>query len=490
MNKVINILNKIKLSILIFMLAIIVLFINSIYNLKVPLKMANSTQIKALQDNENYFNSDYWEWHTRTTTTDKAYNGNHIVINKDKSIDFYGYGVTSYKDYLYKEYSNAGEKTFKFKIDETKASYHTLDGAGFMFNAKKENDLLSGYVLLIREKDICIYRLDNVNTTKFETTANTTIQTYGKLLKSVSKVSSTIHNLIVKVSPTNVSVIDNEKEILNLNLDYSKHSGENFGLISSYLQHDCPILSKIRFFEFTIEFKDYEIPVLKTDEDKKPLEGAKFQVKNENGEVIRNGITNSEGIYIIDGLRAGIYTLEETEAPLNYAFKSNIIKFKVTDDGKVLDVNTGEEISLNVINEKLKLKITVLDKDDKTPISGSTVRLCDENGNKINGKTDKDGNINFTNIPAGKYKYEQIDTQDGYIIDQTEYEVLIQKDGTVTFVNDTEGIIYNEKEDPQLENIAPGTIPQAGNKTEISIVALTISLLIIIYLAIKIRKDL
>ena len=45
---------------------------------------------------------DYWEWHTRETTKDMAYNGKHIQI-QDNAIDFYGYGVTSYKDFLYKE---------------------------------------------------------------------------------------------------------------------------------------------------------------------------------------------------------------------------------------------------------------------------------------------------------------------------------------------------------------------------------------------------
>lgn len=490
MNKKVN---KLKLTIYILIFGIIFLLMSNIYlNTNKPniiVKESKNTTIKALQEeNENYFETDYWEWHTRTTTKDKAYNGNHIVINKDKSIDFYGYGVTSYKDYLYKEYSNAGEKTFKFKIDETKANYHTLDGAGFMFNANKENNLLSGYVLLIRQKDICIYRLDNINTTKFETTANTTMQTYGKLLKSVNKSSSTIHNLIIKVSPTNVNVIDNEKEILNLDLDYSKHSGENFGLISSYLQHNCSKLSKIRFFEFTIEFKDYEIPVLKTDEDKKPLEGAKFQVKDANGEIIRNGITNSEGIYVIEGLREGIYTLEEVEAPPKCIFKNNKIDFKVTNDGKVLDVNTEEEISLRVINEKLKLTITVLDKEDKSSISDVAVSISDEDGNKIEGKTDKDGKVTFTNIESGKYKYKQTSTQDGYIIDETEYEVLIENDGKVTFINDTEGIIYNEKQKAQIENIAPGILPEAGSKTEVHILTLITLILIIIYISIKIKN--
>ncbi len=498
---------KIILKVCILLLSIMLLLAMNIYLNRqkeiMPLKSCKNINIKALkEENENYFNSDYWEWYTRTTTNDKAYNGKHIVVNENQSIDFFGYGVTSYKDYLYKKYLNAGEKIFRFRIDETKANYHTLDGAGFIFNSKKENDILSGYVLLIREKDICIYRLDNVDTTKFEIMPNTTIASYGNLLKKVNKTSSSMHNLIMKVSPTNVSVIDNEKEILNLDLDYSKHSGEDFGLIASYLQHDCSKLSKIRFLEFKIELKDYEIPVLKIDEDKKVLEGAKFQVKNENGEIIRNGITNSKGIYTIKGLKEGIYTLEEIEAPAKHILNNNKITFKFTKDGKILDVNTGEEITLRVINEKLKFTITVLDKDNKTPIIDSTISIYDKDGNKISSKTDKKGNVTFSNIEEGKYKYKQITTQNGYIIDEKEYEVLVKKDGTVTFKNDTKGIIYNEKQEEQkgetagkLENIkeeqkenkAPEILPQTGENTLI-IKAIIIALVIInIYLVIRIK---
>lgn len=500
--------NRIILKVCILLLSIMLLLMTNIYlntqKVIIPFKVSKNINLKALkEENENYFNSDYWEWHTRTTNNDKAYNGNHIVINDNRSIDFFGYGVTSYKDYLYKQYSNAGQKIFRFKIDETKANYHTLDGAGFMFNTKKENNILSGYVLLIRQKDISIYRLDNVDTTKFEIMSNTTMESYGKLLKKVNKTSSSMHNLILKVSPTNVSVIDNEIEILNLDLDYSKHSGEDFGLIASYLQHDCSKLSKIRFLEFKIEFKDYEIPVLKMDEDKNPLEGAKFQVKNEDGEIIRNGITNSKGIYIIKGLKEGIYTLEEIEAPAKHALKNSIITFKVTKDGKVLDVNTDEEITLNVINEKLKFTITVLDKDNKTPIINSTVSMYDKDGNKISSKTDKDGKVIFSNIESGKYKYKQTTTQNGYIIDEAEYEVLVQKDGTVVFTNEIKGIIYNKKQEEQkedkveniekeeqIEDIAPGTLPQTGENTEV-IKAITIMLTIIsIYITVKIKKEL
>ena len=419
----------------------------------------NTPVFKGIFNNdENYyeeeeFGDDFWEWHTRTTTDDKAYNGTHIVINKGQSIDFYGYGVTSYKDYLYKYYDGAGEKIFMFKIDETKASYHTLDGAGFIFNASKKDNKLSGYILLITENDINIYRIDDVDTTEFETTASRTVQSYaGVPIASVPKNSSTIHNLMVKASPTNVTVIDNNKEMLNVALDYSKHSGEDFGLISSYTQHDCSILTKIQFLGFVMEVRDYTVPVLKIDSQGNRLEGAKFQVKNEEGEIVREGITNTKGIFNIKGLQEGIYTLEEIEAPAKYAFKNNTITFKVTNDGKVLDVNTEEEIEIKIINEALKFVVKVEDVKGN-PISGSKVSLYDAEGNAVIGSngqpivvtTGADGAATITDIEAGAYTFKQTEVSDDYILNDTIYTVTIEKDGTVTFKEDLNGVIVNKK---------------------------------------------
>ncbi|MCI8361971.1 MAG: hypothetical protein HFJ41_02285, partial [Clostridia bacterium] len=421
----------------------------------------NTPVFRDIFDNdENYLDSDeeyetdgFWEWHTRTTTDDKAYNGKHIVINPGKSIDFLGYGITSYKDYLYKYYSNAGEKTFMFKIDETKANYHTLDGAGFIFNASKKDNLLSGYVLLIRQNDICIYRLDNVNAETFETGSNATVQTYaGNPIASIEKTSSTIHNLIVKTSPTNVTVIDNEEEILNVPLDYSKHSGEDFGLIASYEQHDCSILSEIQFLNFVMEVKDYTVPVLKTDENGNKLAGAKFQVKDAEGEVITGGTTKSNGIYNIKGLQQGIYTVEEIEAPAKHTFKNSSITFEFTNDGKIINPDTKEEIEIKFVNEKLKFVVKVVDTKGN-PIVNSKVNLYDEEGKVVlssDGQpivvtTTADGTAIITDIEAGTYTFKQTQTPSDYILNDTIYTVEVSKDGTVTFAEEENGIIVNKK---------------------------------------------
>ena len=339
--------NKLKKLFKILIILIIITVLNSIV-----VKAADDVVISG-ENWKEWQERDYWEWHTRTTTDDKAYNGEHIVL-QNNVIDFYGYWQNSYKDFLYKEYGNAGKKIFKFILDESKANYHTLDGAGFIFKASKKNDKLSGYVIMFRESTVCLYRLKDVDINTFETTPNTTIDTYGELIETKNKSNSTIRNLVIEASPTNIKVTEDGNEILNVNLDYSMHTGESFGLIASYVQHSCEILSKIEFCQLDIILEDYKNSVLNTDLNGTPIQGGYFELKNENGTIIKEGQTNSSGVFNMDGLQEGIYTIQQKKQPEGYILNDTIYKFKITSEGKVVDIDTGKETSLIVKNKKIE----------------------------------------------------------------------------------------------------------------------------------------
>ena len=312
------------------------------------------SKTQATYNIEDIFKREYWTWHTRTTTDDKAYNGEHIKILNNQII-FYGYGVNSYKDFLYKEFNYAGKKIFKIIVDESKASYHTLEGAGFLINSRIKDNKISGYVLLYGEKTIDLYRIDDLNLQTFKTAANSKVSTYGTLVKSINKETSGIHNVVVEATPTNITVKDNEQTI-SINLDYSKHIGNSFGLISSYVQHNCSILSTIVFEKLEIGIENYEIPVETVDKDneEQKLSGAKYEVKNEKGEVVAQGTSNSNGIFNIEGLQEGNYTITQTTAPSGYKINQNEVKFKITKEGKAVDITTNEEIKLKYANEKIQ----------------------------------------------------------------------------------------------------------------------------------------
>lgn len=357
----------------------------------------NNTLVKATDEivisKENWNewqNEDYWEWHTRTTTGDKAYNGTHIII-EDDVIDFYGYGQDSYKDFLFKEYENKGKKIFKFIIDESKANYHTLDGAGFIFNANIENEKISGYILLFREKDICVYRIENVDIDQFENTKSTTVANFGELVQSIEKTNKQIHELLVEVSPIKIRIEEEGTEILNVDLDYSIHKGESFGLISSYLQHDCPILSTIEFSQFKMILEDYNITVLNTDLEENPISGANFILKDEDNKAIKSGRANSNGIFNVGNLKEGIYTIQQTREPNGYILNDNIYTFKVTVDGRVVN-DENEEIDLIIKN-----KPYIEDEEDKKIVENNKKETINEEKEVTTNQ--KDTSISKTPLP-------------------------------------------------------------------------------------------
>ena len=326
-------------------------FLKIIFLISIILFLFSSKTMAETNNWKEWQEKNYWEWHTRTTTNDKAYNGEHIKIEDDK-INFYGYGVVSYKDFLYKKYKNNGKKTFSFRIDESQANYHTLDGAGIIFNSNIVNNKLTGYVLLFKEKEIVIYRLENINIDEFETTPNKTIEMYGTIVSKCSKNNTGIHDLVIEITPTNISIKENDTQILNEKLEYSLNVGNDFGLISSYSQHDCAILSKIEFSQFDIKIEDYTYEILNTDINNNPVGGGTFILEDEKGNKILEESTNENGVFSVKNLTPGRYIVKQIKAPDGYEINNEEFPFIVSNDGKMLDINTNKETNIIVKNNK------------------------------------------------------------------------------------------------------------------------------------------
>ena len=69
------------------------------------------------------------------------------------------------------------------------------------------------------------------------------------------------------------------------------------------------------------------------------------------------------------------------------------------------------------------IEILKVDADTKKPLAGVTYRLFDSEGNKIaDGTTDANGKVTFDNLKPGSYSYQEINTVDGYQLDETKYD--------------------------------------------------------------------
>ncbi|MGI6005068.1 MAG: hypothetical protein ACOX88_06620 [Christensenellales bacterium] len=200
----------------------------------------------------------------------------HIVLSGD-TISFFGYGVPAFKDFLFAPNNNANNKIFTFLLDEMVVDYHTAEGVGFLFNASytytgDTNRRLSGYVILIGQNNVFLYRLDNVDLIAFKNETSTSLSGVASSVgSSGSGWGGTVHCLASKAkpsfssgtyrylklvaSPTSVSLFQftddtygtvKDKIFDNVQLT-ATYNTFGFGPIAAYLPHNCSSLTNVAF---------------------------------------------------------------------------------------------------------------------------------------------------------------------------------------------------------------------------------------------------
>ena len=134
---------------------------------------------------------------------------------------------------------------------------------------------------------------------------------------------------------TNITLADN---VTKIELDHTKHPGNDFGLISSYVQHDCERLSKIRFERLSIKIAK-DIPIASTvDEEGNKIAKAKYKVFDSTGKIVYSGTTDGNGIYTATNVVQGEYTIKQVIPPSGY--EKNDEEKKFTIDKNILLVFT------------------------------------------------------------------------------------------------------------------------------------------------------
>lgn len=128
-----------------------------------------------------------------------------------------------------------------------------------------------------------------------------------------------------------------------------------------------------------------------TNSEDQPLEGIRVTVTGENGGL--SGTTNASGIYFLDGLPEGLYTVDFFDPVDDY--------FSVTREGVLL--STGQLATENAqliaqANYTLSGRVT----SDGNPVEGLTVNVEDmEMGGGSSSVTDADGRYSVTGLDGG-----------------------------------------------------------------------------------------
>ena len=168
----------------------------------------------------------------------------------------------------------------------------------------------------------------------------------------------------------------------------------------------------------------------------KELPGAKLVLRDSKNNVIDEWISESTS-HIIEDLKAGTYTLEETIAPEDYELSSEKITFTINNKGKLVN-DKGESIPKVIMYNKKtpKTDVTISKQDITTSeeIEGAKLVLRDSKNNVIDEWISESTSHKVKNLKKGKYTLEETIAPDGYILSSEK----------ITFIIDEKGNLYNE----------------------------------------------
>lgn len=192
----------------------------------------------------------------------------------------------------------------------------------------------------------------------------------------------------------------------------------------------------VEIIEFTADFVNdtTKVEFSKTDiAGDNELAGAKLSIIDSNEKVIASWTSEAGKTHMIEKLPVGKYTLREETAPYGYKI-ANDVAFTVEDTGKVQKVSMKDEL----VNGKIVINKT--DEYTKKGIAGVEFEIRDADGKVIETLlTDKDGHAESKELPIATFKdgnfvadikYYVVETKaaEGYILDSTAHEVVLQYD--------------------------------------------------------------
>ena len=220
----------------------------------------------------------------------------------------------------------------------------------------------------------------------------------------------------------------------------------------------------VAVIEFEAEFENTPIKVefSKTDiTGEKELAGAKLSIIDSEGTAIESWTSEAGKSHLIERLPAGKYILREETAPYGYKI-ANDVEFEVAETEEIQKVTMKDEYAVG------KIIIEKTDEVTKKPIAGVEFEIRDKDGKVIETVvTDKDGHAESKELPIciynedGSFKedihYFVVETKaaEGYILDETVHEVVLQYDDDAPECVEYTLSLTNKPTEPKL--------PQTGD---------------------------
>ncbi|SDC05994.1 LPXTG-motif cell wall anchor domain-containing protein [Terribacillus halophilus] len=187
------------------------------------------------------------------------------------------------------------------------------------------------------------------------------------------------------------------------------------------------------------------------------LAGAVFELQDETGETLQEGLTTNEAgeLSIVD-LKPGDYQLVETQAPADYTLHDTPIIFTIEKGQQVIPtVEVENTLTPGVVS------LIKMDKDNENvPLQGAAYKLVDETGAIVqeNLVTDQDGRIIVSDLAPGNYQFIETKAPENYVLDATPIDVEVkrsQQEAAVVYAENEliPGSVVLEKKDSVDDSI-------------------------------------
>ena len=146
------------------------------------------------------------------------------------------------------------------------------------------------------------------------------------------------------------------------------------------------------------------VEITKTDiTGETELEGARLEITDADGNIVDEWISDGTP-HVILGMKAGDYTLTETQAPEGYA-RAESVSFTVTDKLEVQSVTMKDE--------RITVEVVKLDAETGQPVSGAKLMVSDSSGGIVEEwVTDETPHRMF--LAAGDYVLSETQAPEGY----------------------------------------------------------------------------
>ncbi|MCY7906084.1 Ig-like domain-containing protein [Bacillus inaquosorum] len=192
-----------------------------------------------------------------------------------------------------------------------------------------------------------------------------------------------------------------------------------------------------------------KVSLTKENAEGQKLEGAVFNIVDQDGNTVQEGLTsNKDGKIEASGLAPGRYAFVETKAPSGYVLNTEKKEFLISESaaGKPESADAGI-----AVNDKGAVELTKEDADGQK-LEGAVFKIIDKEGKTVQEElaSDKNGRVTASGLAPGRYAFVETKAPSGYVLNTEKKEFTISESAAGKPETADAGIALNDKGSVQL----------------------------------------